>query len=371
MKIGVVLHPYGEREPAGLGRAIFELTKAMIAAGPQHEFLIFVKGIPERKPEFPGTNWRVHTLGRGWMWLDNLRNAPAADIYIFNTPVLPIWWHPPKAVVIALDFAYLHPHTQKGAGVNGPIHSLLQRLRLFLLKSRHRSALRRADKVIAISKETRRDAIKFFRIPGSKIETVHLGFNRICSLPEEPTDAPEKFFLFVGALKERKNIANIIQAFSAFHRRHSGYHLLLVGKGEGEYAAGLRRAVQKQGLGDAVHFWGYRREGELSYLYRRAEALIYPSIIEGFGFPILEAMDCGTPVITSAVSSLPEVAGDAALLVDPYRPEEIARAMERIAVDREFRGELIEKGTAWKENFSWDQAGKEVIRCMQETILRR
>jgi len=353
MKIGIVLHPYGEQEPAGLGRAIFELTKAMIAAAPEREFLIFVKGNPEHKPEFPGTNWRMHSLGGGWFWLDRLHRAPPADIYLFNTPVLPHFWRR-KSVVIALDFAYLYLPPQ---GIGDSIGR-------FLLKRRHRAAMRRAVRIAAISEATRKDAIRYFRLPPEKIRTVHLGYNRICGIPEEKLAVPEKFFLFAGVLKARKNVHTIISAFALLHARRPDFYLLLAGKAEGEYAARAREKVLKQGLEDRVRFLGYRSDGELCYLYRRAVALVYPSIIEGFGFPVLEAMDCGTPVITSRFSSLPEAAGDAAILVDPQKPEEIAEAMARIADEPGLCEELVRKGNTWKQNFSWDKAGKELTAYM-------
>lgn len=354
MKIGIVLHPYGEQEPAGLGRATFELTKTLIAAAPEHQFLIFLKGKPRHLPEFPGENWSVHPLGGGVFWLDRLRSAPPADVYIFNTPVMPVFWRPRKSVVIALDFAYLRsaPHGMKEYGMR------------FFLRRRHRVALQRADRVAAISEATRLDAIGLFGVAPEKVKTIHLGFNRICLTPEETVPAPERFFLFVGVLKERKNVLNIIRGFAEFCRHRPDWHLIIVGKREGEYAQKLWEAVLAEKIESAVHFFGYRRDGELSYLYRRAAALIYPSIIEGFGFPILEAMDCGTPVITSRTSSLPELAGDAAILVDPQRPQEIARAMERIVSDHALRSDLIAKGRGRAIRFSWKKTAEEFLQII-------
>lgn len=350
MKIGILLHPYGEKERAGLGRAIFELTKAMIAAAPEREFLIFVKGNPPQKPEFPGTNWRLYPLGEGLFWLDRLHRAPPADIYLFNTPVLPHFWGR-KSVVIAPDFAYLH----------FPLPGFKARVGRFLLRRRHSTAMRRAARVVAISEATRQDAIQSFCIAPEKVQTIHLGYNRICSIPEERFAVPGKFFLSVGVLKARKNAHTLIDAFARFYSRHPDFNLVFAGKDEGEYAARLRDAVLEQGLQGRIHFCGYRSEGGLAFLYRRAAALVYPSIVEGFGFPILEAMDCGTPVITSDQSSLAEIGGEAALLVDPHKPEDVARAMARIADEPGLREELIRRGSARKEHFSWGKAGQEFV----------
>ncbi len=355
MTIGIVLHPYGEKEPAGLGQAIFELAKAMIAASPEHEFLIFIKGDPERRPEFPGTNWRVHPLGGGIFWLDRLHKAPPADVYLFNTPVLPHFWRR-KSVVVALDFAYLHL----------PAHGAGERIKRYLLKRRHRAALHRASRVAAISEATRQDAIRYFGLPPERVKTIYLGYNRICSVPSQPLSLPEKFFLFVGVLKARKNVHTIIKSFARFHPRHPDFHLLLAGRAEGEYAAAMRAMVRKEGLEGHVHFLGYRSDAQLAYLYQRTAALVYTSVVEGFGFPILEAMNCGTPVITSATSSLPELAGDAAFLVDPQDPAALAAAMERIARDPVFVETLIKRGMEQAKKFSWDKAGRETA-----VVLRR
>ena len=112
MKIGIILHPYDEDKPAGLARTIFELTKGMLEIDKDNEYIIFVKNKPRRDPELPGNNWRLEVLGGGMFWLDHLRRAPRADVYLFNTPVMPFFWKPLKSVVIALDFAYWHLSSQ-------------------------------------------------------------------------------------------------------------------------------------------------------------------------------------------------------------------------------------------------------------------
>mgnify|MGYP001607476580 FL=1 len=108
MKIGIILHPYGEDQPAGLARTIFELTKGMVSVDHENEYIIFLKRAFRVLPEFSGTNWRVHVLGEGLLWLDRLRDAPQCDVIIFNTPVMPLIYKPKKSIVLALDFAYYY-----------------------------------------------------------------------------------------------------------------------------------------------------------------------------------------------------------------------------------------------------------------------
>lgn len=358
MKIGILLHPYGEKKPAGLGRAILDMTRALVkeAAHRNDEVLIFAKGSSPSVPDFLGTNWSFHALGTGVLWREHLARAPQADGYLFNTPVLPLLWRAKKSVVIALDFAYLEV-TASG---------ILGRVKIWCIKQYHAYSLSRASAVIAISASTKRDVIRLFGVPESKIRVVHLGFNRICAIREERMDTPERFFLFVGVMKERKNVLRIIRAFQHFSRTHPDWHLLLAGEAEGEYARMLKETARAGAASAQIRFLGYRTDAEIAYLYRHAAAFVYPSIIEGFGFPVLEAMDCGVPVITSRSSSLPEVAGDAAILVDPGSREEISRAMERIVSDPALGRDLILRGHEQVKNFSWEKTAREIMDIFYE-----
>lgn len=359
MKIGIILDPYGEKQPAGLGRALMDIVRAMIASAPGDEFLIFTKGTVPARPEFPGHNWSHHPLGGGLFWRDRgIARAPRADVYLYYTPIMPIVVHPGKSVVIALDFAYLAM----------PARGFGERFQRYFLRLRHAFALRSADAVIAVSEATKKDTVRFFGIAEDKIRVVPLGFNPVCDTPEETVDTPEKFFLFVGVMKERKNVLAIIKAFERFSSRHPDYHLLLAGKAEGEYADRLRREAAQGSARDRVRFLGYRSDGEIAYLYRRATTLVYPSMIEGFGLPVLEAMACGTAVITSRASSLAELAGDAALLVDPEKMEEITDAMERIAADPRVRSDLIMRGSARAREFTWPKAAQGVLLVLHTLV---
>lgn len=357
MKIGIVLHPYGEKHPAGLARTIFEFTKGMLEVDQTNEYLIFVKSPQAPKPDLPGANWSFHALGEGRFWLDRLRKAPQADVYIFNTPVLPLVWKPPRSIVLALDFAYKHL----------PAEGLRDRLLRFASAWYHQRSMRRADAVVAISEATRRDAIELFHIAPEKVVTIHCGFKKICDLPEARVETPDRFFLFVGVLKHRKNVLNVVQGYHRFVERYPNAKELLViaGRGSSAYASHVHAYVQESALEDRVRFVGFVSDEQLSYVYRRASAFVFPSFIEGFGFPLLEAMDCGTPVVTSDRSSLAEIAGDAALLVDPNDPEAIARAMADVAFEPAVRERLQKVGLERAAQFSWQKAGSELLAMVK------
>ena len=356
MTIGVILHPYGENKPAGLARGILEFTRGMIANDAQNDYIIFVKKIPRVMPDFPGHRWRLEVLGTGWLWLTRLKNKSPADVYLFNTPVVPFFWKPKRAIVLAWDYGYL-----AFPPVNACVYALRDALKKRIVFWYHGRSLRRADHIIAVSEATRRETMRLFGIPAEKISVVYCGYKKVCDAAETPIPLPEKFFLFIGVVKERKNVMNIVRAFALFYKKHHDHTLVIGGNATGECADAVRAYISKEGLGNAVRFIGHLNDGQLSYIYRRAEALVFPSFVEGFGYPVLEGMDCGIPVITSNISSLAEIGGPAALLVDPPSPPAIAEAMMRIADEPMLRDTLIKKGVQWKQNFSWDKAGRELI----------
>lgn len=338
MKIGITLRPYGEKKPAGLSRAIFEIVRAMLEVDKENEYTIFLKN-PNLKPNLPGNNWKTARLAPGSVY--------SLDVFIFNTPVMP-WWYvvfgkAKKSIVIAYDFAYLR-YSQN-----------------FFLKFVHWFALKRANLIISISESTKKDLIGIFKIPPQKIKVIYLGYNKMCEIHKEPVlNLPEKFFLFVGAIKERKNVRGVVKAFNLFKGSTNFSHkLIIVGNGSGEYFERVKKMINKD-----VIFLGQISDNELSYLYQKAEALLYPSFIEGFGFPVLEAQACALPVITSKTFSLPEVAGDGAILVDPTNILEIVEVMKRISQDQNFRQSLIEKGFLNSKKFSWQKTAQEILKIL-------
>ena len=174
------------------------------------------------------------------------------------------------------------------------------------------------------------------------------------------------FVLYVGNIKPHKNLVRLIEAYDMLrHRGFDDLKLLIIGDEISKLPA-LRRAVHKHKLHKHVRFLGYQPDETLSVLYRLAEVFVFPSLYEGFGLPPLEAMACGTPVVTSNVSSLPEVTGDAAVLVDPYEVESIAEGMHRVLTDAALSAELRAKGIARAREFSWERSVARTRELYQE-----
>lgn len=355
MKIGIVLHPYGEEKPAGLARTIFELTRALIAEDTKNEYIIYFKHLPKVLPDFSGAQWKTVGLGGGFFWLTKLRFVERADVYIFNTPVMPFFFGPRRCVILALDFAYIY----------FPPHGVLARITNTLTRLYHAYSLRACERIVAISEATKKDVMRFFNISEHKIHVMLCGYKKICMVPGQPINVPDKFFFFAGVMKERKNVLNIVRAFREFLRMRQDYALVIGGNGEGEYYQKIVEFVRYQKIGDYVRFIGHLNDGQLSYIYKKAAALVFPSFVEGFGFPVLEAMDCGLPVITSSVSSLPELAGNAAILINPLRIEEITHAMANIAGDAALREKLVQEGHAQAQKFSWARAAQQMLEIIE------
>lgn len=183
--------------------------------------------------------------------------------------------------------------------------------------------LRRADAIIAVSEATKQDVVRLFGVPAGKITVVP---NAVDVPKRLPAGKRERFILYVGTLEPRKNIPGLLRAFALLKAQGYPHKLVLAGMKGWGYAP-IFSLIRKLGLERDVVYRGYVSEEEKARLLRTAELFAYPSFYEGFGIPVLEAMAQGTPVVTSNVSSLPEVAGDAAILVDPSRPERIAQGM--------------------------------------------
>ncbi len=233
--------------------------------------------------------------------------------------------------------------------------------------------VKRADAIIADSESTRNDLQKYLQIPASKIRVIypsgHEGFSPLSSSKDQEKirkrlGIREKYFLCVGTLEPRKNFIRIAQAFSRFieSKKDTRYQLVVVGLTDFAHGKFLKRVLQNcSSLADSLILAGFQSHEDLNLLYSGAEGFLFPSLYEGFGIPVLEAMASGTPVLTSRTSSLPEVAGEAAHYVDPNNLEEISEGIRSLAEDPGLRNKLIEKGFERIKRFSWRDTALKTI----------
>lgn len=236
----------------------------------------------------------------------------------------------------------------------------LSRARRLYLQTMTGHTCRRAGRIIAISQSTANDITHFFDIPADKIDVTHLGVDDAIFHPLRPDDAslvafrarhrlPDDFWLFLGTLEPRKNLPMLLRAYARLPQSQRLPLYIAGGKGWGydEIVA----TIHQTGIASDVHLVGFVPTDEIALWYNSATTFIYPSVFEGFGLPVLEAMACGTPVITSDASSLPEVAGDSALTIDPHDEEAWTQALQRAHDDATWRDTARQSGLAQAERF--------------------
>jgi glycosyltransferase involved in cell wall biosynthesis len=260
-------------------------------------------------------------------------------------------------------------------------HTLTQNL---YLRWSTRYNARSAARVLADSEATRQDLVRHYQIPPEKIVVIYPGRDgTLAPVSDEAIQAAVRarfgidgpYLLYVGTLHPRKNLVRLVQAFALLLRSSSSQvepqgtipnlQLVLAGQ-KGWLYEEIFAQVQKLDLTDRVVLTGYVPDTDLPALLSGATGFVFPSLYEGFGFPVLEAMACGTPVVCSNVSSLPEVAGDAALLVDPLDTDALAAAIERVVTDGGLRRNLVERGFAQAERFSWRRCAQKTMRALED-----
>jgi glycosyltransferase involved in cell wall biosynthesis len=304
----------------------------------------------------------------------------------------PSWWRIPVAMPLAvrqqraqvLHVSYVAPPFA-GCPTVVTVHdlsylvypgSVTPRVRL-ILSTLVPLSVRRAARVIAVSSNTKRDLVERYRLPPEKVSVVFEAaapaFKRLDATPTRslPAGVREPFLLAVGNVEPRKNLDRLVEAFKAL--RDAGDfpgQLVLAGK-QSARAAPVLEKINRLGLSDAVVFTGYLGESDLNLLYNRAALFIYPSLYEGFGLPPLEAMACGCPVVASNTSSIPEVLGDAALLVDPTSTTAITDAMRAVLSRPEVAAQLRERGSRRAAMFSWERAAMETRQVYAQAVGER
>ncbi len=234
-----------------------------------------------------------------------------------------------------------------------------------------KKCLQWTDLIIAISESTKRDIIQYLDIPPEKIWVTPLASRYTPDyLSQLPLDAVKKsinydfnqpYILFVSTIEPRKNITTLITAFNYLKQKHGIPHnLLLIGKPGWRYEP-IFESIKNSPYNQNIYHLDYLSDQAVAFCYSRADVFAYPSYYEGFGLPVLEAMTLGTPVVTSNVSSLPEVAGNAALTIDPNQPIQLAEAIYKVINDNLLRQELIEKGKHQAQQFSWQKTARQTI----------
>jgi glycosyltransferase involved in cell wall biosynthesis len=242
-----------------------------------------------------------------------------------------------------------------------------------------RLSAKRADAIIADSESTRQDILRVLRSDDKIVTVVPLGVSDAFRQHHDQTGSermlqkyhlPPRFILSVGVLEPRKNLLTLLHAFKSLAERGIEHSLVIVGQ-RGWMNDKVFEVAKDLTLSSRVIFTGYVPERDLPFLFSSAEVFVYPSTYEGFGLPVLEALACGIPVITSNVSSMPEIVGDAGILVNPLDEVELADAMQRVLTDRVLHAKLARDGRARSKMFSWERTARETLMVYERVVKRR
>lgn len=370
MRIGVNTRLLLEQHLEGIGWFTFENLKRITNTHPEHEFVFFYDRKHSKYFEFAPNITHVELFPPArhpflWFWFFEWSLARALKKYKIDLLFSPEIYLPlnteVKTIHVIHDLNYEH---QKDYIEN--------KLQYKFMKKYSPLYTRKADHIITVSEFSKKDIQDFYQIPASKISVIYNGkssyFHPLSVQTKENVKSKysqgEDYFIFVGSQHKRKNIDRLILAFNLFKKSSgSNLKLILVGRmmwRKGKYGRYIQQLITETEYSKDIICLSHLEGKELGLLMGAAKALVFTSLFEGFGIPILEAFECEIPVITSNTSSMPEVAGDAALLCNPKEIEDIAKAMETLIQNEDLQAQLIEKGKIRKEYFSWDKSAKEI-----------
>lgn len=358
----------------GAGKYIVSLTRALLQVDLVNEYIVFAK--PRDAALFAGDA--------------RLKIVQAALVSRF----LRIGWEQTMLPLLAASYRLdvLHsPHYTMSLFNSAPSVVTFHDMTFFLYPEQHelykkvffrasiRFSARRARTIIADSESTRQDILRLLKLDPSRVVAVPLGvspdFRRTddyaaLEAMRQKYHLPDQIILYVGVLEPRKNLPTLVRAFKSLVDRGVPHSLVLTGR-RGWMHAELFQVVEDLGLRGRVIFLGYVPDEDLPLLYNAADLFVYPSLYEGFGLPVLEAMSCGVPVITSNVSSMPEIAGDTGILVNPHDADALADAMQLVLTDRALRDKLARNEQVRARMFSWERTARETLAVYEHAVRTR
>jgi len=373
MRIAFDMQPLFDDEKTGVGYYGDELARGLIKANPGSKFVLnyfAFRNAPQKRGKaekyaagntefcecrfFPARFYRLLSALLPMPYSLFFRNN--ADLTHFFNYIVPPFVKGKAAVTIHDMVLRRFPETMS--------FKTRKMLELNLAKT-----IRRADLVLTDSEFSKKEILHFYNCAEGKIEVIYAGVDRERYAPDVPAGEIERaklnnhikgeYILYLGTLEPRKNIERLIEAYAALKKGRDNIPVLVIAGRKGWLFETIFERVKRLNVEDSVIFTGYVSDADKPALLAGAKFFCFPSLYEGFGMPPLEAMACGTPVLASNAASLPEVCGDAAVLVDPYSAEEIAKGMETLCFDAGLREELRKKGLGQAARFDWaDSAGK-------------
>ena len=357
-------------QSGGIGRYVRELTAALAALDAANDYRLFVSGAAKGAlPAAPAANlaWRPTAISPRWLariWQRARLPLPVelftgnVDLYHATDFVLPHTWGSTRTLLTVHDLSFVRVPEAASPPLKAYLDAVVPR------------SVARADHILADSAATKDDLIELYETPARKITVLYSGvdqrFRRVGdrraleAVRAKYGLAGGPYILSVGTVQPRKNYSRVIAALADV--RASGLDLrYAIAGGKGWLEDEMQRTIAATGMDDCVHILGYVDDEDLPALYSGSRMLLMPSLYEGFGLPLLEAMACGAPVITSNVSSLPEVAGDAAILIDPTDSAALRDAIIAVETEPNMREQLVEKGYRQAKRFTWRRSATQLL----------
>jgi glycosyltransferase involved in cell wall biosynthesis len=360
-------------QPVGAGNYMIQLIRALVAAGTEQQLVIFAQakgqGLIDLPPGSP-VEWQIvddSSPGRRFIWeqavLPNLVRKAKIDL-LHSLHYTKPWRLPCSSVVTFHDMTYyLYPE----------FHA---RSRRVIFPTAMRVSSRQADAILTVSESTRNDVIRLLNVDPEKIFTTQLGvdqkFRVILDADAKDRvashyDLPAKFILYLGTIEPRKNIPQLIRSYASLVESGTEHQLVLAGKFGWMYEEVLD-LVKQLDLEGRIQFTGYIAQEDIPLLFNLASLFVYPTVYEGFGLPVLEAMACGVPVITSDIASLPEIVGEAGLLIQPGDLNALSDAIKKVLGDPAYRDKLIREGLIRAKLFSWERTAQLTKQVYQHVL---
>lgn len=392
MKIAIDGYEANVGQRLGSSQVAYELLKDFEKLDHQNEYTIFLPSSPRDDLPKKREGWKYQVLKPKRLWtyfalpVALFLRGSKFDLIFSPTHYIPRF-SPIKRVATIFDLSFLH------------FPEMFTKKDLWQLKNWTKFSVENVNHIITISESTKKDLIKSYGLDSNKITIAYPGYDRdkfkVQRSPASPSEAgrakfkvneirrkykvEDNYIIYIGTIQPRKNLIRLMEAFAQLIKQEhlagwkmqlhlrGGLQLVIVGKSDGEGRGGwmyeeILETSKRLGIEDRVKFLGFVPTEDLQTLLSGAQAFVQPSLYEGFGITVVEAMAAGVPVIVSNVSSLPEVVGDAGLLVDPYSVDQIEQAIRTLTTDKKLREKYVKLGLIQSQKFSWDKMAKQVLK---------
>ncbi|MEO1163919.1 MAG: glycosyltransferase family 1 protein [Chloroflexota bacterium] len=374
--IGIDYTPAYE-QGAGIGRLTRDLVTALLAYDSATQYKLFVSGASHSELKFapaPNGVWKSTRLSPTWLariWHRTQLPVPVeaftgqVDLYHATDFTLPPTLPSTKTIVTVHDLSFVRVPDAASARLRAYLNAVVPR------------SVRRATHVLADSQATKDDLCDLYGLQDADVTALLSGIDaryeptkdivELMTTRNKYSISDKPYIFSIGTVQPRKNYSRLIRALKIIRERGLNVQLVIAG-GKGWLEGEMYQTLDETGMREHVNLIGFVDDEDVPALYSGAECVAYVSLYEGFGFPVLEGMACGTPVVTSNVSSLPEVAGDVAIMVDPYEVEAIADAIETVLTDSDLRNDMIQRGYTHARQFTWEKSARKLHTIYRDIL---